>query len=75
MRFQKKIDEAMGQDKIDKILLKSESNQVFRAIQRGIDNYIGNIETSLKGKDVLAKKKFAFKEIMKYLAKREKDIR
>lgn len=72
MRFEKKLEEEMKQEKIDKILLKSASNQVFRAMQKEIDNYINNID--MQKKDIKAKKEFAFGVILKNLSKRKKDI-
>jgi hypothetical protein len=72
MRFEKKLLEEMGQEKIDKILLKSAARQVFREAQRAIDNYIGNI--TIERKDIKAKKQFAFDVILKNLSKMKKDI-
>ena len=72
MRFKQKLEEEIGQDKIDKILLKSASNNIFRNIKREVDNYIGNI--SIDKKDIQKKKIFAYKEILNNLSKREKEI-
>jgi len=72
MRLQEHLDEAMSQDRVDKILLKNATSSVFRAIQKEIDNFIGNI--TIDKKDVKSKKQSAFDIILKNLTKRKKDI-